>query len=237
MKQRRYDVRRVAVLLALVAAAVAATRSDATHRVIIDVLRAAERLIREHPQGGPVIFLVLAILSAMLAFFSSAVIVPIGVFVWGRAMTFALLWVGWTVGGAAGYWLSRTLGRRLARWLVPDAPVARYEAFVARAPWPQILLFQVALPSEIPSYVLGLVRYPFVRYLAAVTLAELPFAVTAVYLGEAFVNKQALALGAVAVLALAVSATAWHAFHDRVERSSAAGARDPHAGEQGLDGS
>ncbi|MHB1313398.1 MAG: TVP38/TMEM64 family protein [Gemmatimonadaceae bacterium] len=209
-------VRRVAIACLVAAFAIACSRSDAWHRVLLEVLGVAERLIHEHPQGGMLVFLGLAVLSAMLAFFSSAVFVPVGVYAWGAQVTLLLLWAGWIVGGVAGYWMARTLGRRLGRWLAPSESVARYDAFAARANWRVVLLFQLALPSELPSYVLGFVRYPFVRYLTAVMVAELPFAVIAVYLGDALLKRHALEIGITLAVALLLSTILWREIQRRL---------------------
>lgn len=209
MTHRWYVGRRALVLAAVVLIAVVVIRSDALHQAIIGAFGAAERVIEDHPVWGIGVFLLLAALSAVLAFFSSAVIVPVGVFVWGREATLLLLWAGWTAGGVSAYWLSRTLGRRVVQRLAPAAPVARYERFVRQAGWPLLLLFQLALPSEVTSCVLGLVNYNFWRYLAIVLLAELPFAATAVYLGEAFLRQRAISFGVVLAVAGALSAIAW----------------------------
>ncbi|MFM9013950.1 MAG: hypothetical protein ACKORK_10340, partial [Gemmatimonadota bacterium] len=70
-----------------------------------------------------------------------------------------LLWIGGVAGGAGGYWLARTLGRRAALRFLPPEPFHRYETFFAtRAQWRSILLFRLALQSELPSYVLGVLE-------------------------------------------------------------------------------
>jgi len=181
--------RRIAVLVAIVAVVVAVGRSDVLHHALMDVLAVAQRVMRAYPRAGMALFLVLSALSAMLSFFSSAAIVPVGVYVWGARTTSLLLWSGGVSGGIAGYWLARTLGRRVVKRLVPEAPFRRYETFFrTKAHWRSILLFRIALQSELPSYVLGLLRYPFRRYLPMIMLAELPYVLFAVYLGEAFIE-------------------------------------------------
>ena len=46
------------------------------------------------------------------------------------------------------------------------------------------------MPSEIPGYVLGLARYPFWKYLLALTITELPYAVVTIYLGASFIERR-----------------------------------------------
>ena len=45
------------------------------------------------------LFVLLAAISAVLAFFSSALLLPVAVFTWGSKVTFVLLWLGWLLGG------------------------------------------------------------------------------------------------------------------------------------------
>jgi uncharacterized membrane protein YdjX (TVP38/TMEM64 family) len=178
-----------------VLALVVLASSAQLHGWLVAFLPSVESLIRAQPLLGATVFVVFAALSAMLAFVSSAVIVPVGIFVWGKGVSMGLLLLGWVLGGVCAYALSRSLGRAAARTLVPAATLERYESRVSRqAPFGLVLLFQLAVPSEIPGYLLGLARYDFRKYLAAVTLAELPYAVATVYLGESFLERRFLVM-------------------------------------------
>jgi hypothetical protein len=100
--------------------------------------------------AGPAIFVALAAASAMLAFFSSAALVPAGVVAWGMPTTAALLSLGWLLGGLLSYGSARGLGRPLLAHLAPVEFLAKYERRVSRdTPFGVVLLFQLALPSEI----------------------------------------------------------------------------------------
>jgi membrane protein YqaA with SNARE-associated domain len=114
---------------------------------------------------------VLSVLSAIAFFLSSAVLVPVAVHSWGKPTTILLLWGSWMLGAAISYWIGRHPGRRLAKWLAPARKVAKYEKKIsANANFSLVLLFQLALPSEIPGYVLGTLRYPLGRYLGAAAI-------------------------------------------------------------------
>lgn len=203
--------RRIALLVVIAMLVALVARSDALHQAVLDVLAVVERLIREYPRSGMVVFLALTALSAMLAFFSSVALVPLGVYVWGPATTMILLLAGGSAGGIAGYWVSRTLGRRIVKRLVPGARLRKYEAFFGtRARWTTIMLFRIALQSELPSYVMGLVRYPFLRYLPMIVLGELPYVLAVVYLGEAFLQRNAALFIGVFVVTVALTLVAWH---------------------------
>ena len=70
------------------------------------------------------------------------------------------------------------------------------------------MLFQLAVPSEVPGWVLGALRYPFGKFLGAFAIAELPFAIGAVYLGEAFVHRRFVVLIAIALGGILLSTVA-----------------------------
>jgi uncharacterized membrane protein YdjX (TVP38/TMEM64 family) len=215
--------RRLLVLASVLAVVVAAASSDTIHDAIVGILEISRGLIETYPRGGMVLFLVLSALSAMLTFFSSSALVPIGVFAWGPERTALLLFVGGAIGGIGGYWLSRTLGRRIVGALFAAAPIARYEEYFQRhARWRTVLLFRFALQSELPSYVLGLVRYPFRRYLPIILLAEIPYVLLVVYLGESFLERNTLLFGTVLAGALILSLVAWRALQSEMHASETA---------------
>jgi hypothetical protein len=68
-----------------------------------------------------------------------------------------------------------------------------------------VLLFQLAVPSEIPGYVLGLAGCRFRTFVIAMALGELPFAIGAVYLGESFLDRNYALLLAIGITGIAFS--------------------------------
>lgn len=201
---------RAATLLAIIAVAAVALSLDAVHAPLLRLLHAAEPIIAAHPRLGAVVFVLLSAASAMLAFFSSAVLVPVALVVWDRWITIALLWLGWLLGGAVAYAVGRLLGGPLINTVGSARLIAFYQSRVsAGMRFPTVLLLQFALPSEIPGYLLGVLRVRFRTYLAALALVELPYAVGTVLLGESIVQQRAgwmLVLGAVGVGVTAVAA-------------------------------
>ncbi len=215
----RHDSRRLIVLLLLVALlALVLLLPSVFGRLSILTARAAA-IIEQHAILGAIVFLGLSIVSAMLAFFSTAALVPVAVSAWGKLMTLALLWLGWLGGGALSYGIGRYLGRRAVVHFVEPKRLARYERMARRlAGLPQILLLQLALPSEVPGYVLGILRCRPRTYLLALAIAELPFAIGAVYLGESFLHGNVLLFVIVAVVGITVSAWAARLLRRRLER-------------------
>jgi Uncharacterized conserved protein len=211
--------RRLFFLLLMFALMIAASLSDPVHNAFNAGLEKLKPVIRHHDVLGLLLFFALSTLSAIAFFFSTAVMVPVAVYTWGKAATILLLWTSWLLGGAISYSIGRRPGRRLARWVVPKKKVANYEKkFSAKASFPLVLLFQLAVPSEIPGYVLGTLRYDFWKFIAAAAIGELPFAVAAVYLGESFMRRQYLPLTAIALGGIVFSAAALYFLHKRIDQ-------------------
>jgi uncharacterized membrane protein YdjX (TVP38/TMEM64 family) len=201
---------RAAVAALLVLLVILSLFSAGAHRSVLRGLEEAERITTARPALAMGLIVALSALAAMLAFVSSWVLVPFAVFTWGPLVALLLLWTGWLLGGATSYAIGRFLGRPAVRWLVPARLLARYEdQFIRPLPFHVVLLVQMALPSEIPGYLLGVVRYSFVRYLAALGVVELAYGLVTVYLGEGFLERRALPiLAGITALALV---TVWAA--------------------------
>jgi membrane protein YqaA with SNARE-associated domain len=123
------------------------TLHDQTEQIIVWI----EALISRFPVLGMLVFVLLAMVSAMLAFFSSAVFAPIAIFAWGKTVTLMLLWLGWFLGGIVSYCIGRFLGRSVASMLIGEEKIANWRYQVqGRTRFVHILLFQAAVPSEIP---------------------------------------------------------------------------------------
>ena len=142
------------------------------------------RFAETHPVLGAAVFLLFSAVSAMLAFASSAVLVPPAVRVWGELATFLLLWGGWVLGAAAGFGVGRLMTPLLFR-AGYGKKLFKYRRFASREMgFPAVVLFCLAVPSELPGYLFGAARYPFLKFLAAMALAESAYALGLVLIGE-----------------------------------------------------
>lgn len=201
---RAFGSHRGAVLVLLTVSLVALASSSALHAGLMEVFAGSREIIAKYPVLGPAMFVLFAALSGMLAFVSSAFLLPVAVFNWGEPLTIVLLWTGWLMGGACSYAIGRFLGQPIVRRLSTGRMLRRMEGFVgSRSPFGMILLFQLALPSEIPGYVLGLARYSFPKYMLGLGIVELTHTVALVHLGASFVEQRVGSLVAVG-LALAL---------------------------------
>jgi len=184
------------------------------HAWLLSQFAAAEGLIRQQPAWGMVVFVALAAISAMIAFVSSAVLIPVAVYVWGPWMCFALLWAGWFLGGLAAYAIGRYLGRPIVHRLVRPAALERQERWArSRRSLIGIVLLQLAIPSDLAGYVFGLIRCPFLPFVGALALAEVPYALGAVYLGVSFVQRRIIPLLLLGLAGVLLSMVALRMYH------------------------
>jgi uncharacterized membrane protein YdjX (TVP38/TMEM64 family) len=207
-----------AIAIALVCTGLALlASSDALYSFVLRSVDLAESVIVAHPIWGISLFIILSALSAMLAFFSTAVITPVAVRTWGEPLSIVFLWAGWMIGGLCAYSVGRLLGRPVVRYITSPGALERFEQRIStRAPFGLVLLFQIALPSEVPGYVLGLVRYTFAKYLLVLAIAEIPFAVGTVYLGASFLERRTVLLIAIGITGALFCGWAFHALQKRL---------------------
>lgn len=214
---RVLPVRRIAWLLLLCAGLALLLSVDALHEALQRLLEAARPWIAAHPLPGAAAFVLLSALSAMLAFFSGAVLVPVAVYNWGMVATVALLWTGWLLGGACTFAIGRHLGRPLLHGLASERVIGFYRRRLdAEVGFATVLLLQLALPSEVPGYLCGLLRVRFATYLAALALAELPFVVGTVLLGESVLRQRSGWLLGLAFAGGVLMLVAWLALSRRL---------------------
>lgn len=184
--------------------------SDTVHDQIVAAIALAEPVMAQHPVLGALIFMGLAALSAMLLFFSGVLIVPIGVQTWGETGCFLLLWAGWCLGGLITYSIGRRLKRPAMQRMLRNGMIARYESRIPEGgSFLTAVLVQLAVPSDVSGYFFGLLGYPLRIYLGALMLAELPYALATVFLGNAFMQKQYVVLLSAAAMVLVALGLAW----------------------------
>ncbi|WP_047855679.1 TVP38/TMEM64 family protein [Archangium gephyra] len=209
--------KRVLLLLLVLGGLVLFASSDVFQSSLAWLLAKAGPVIQAHPFWGAALFILLSAFSAILAFFSSAVLVPVAIHTWGEAVCVLLLWCGWMLGGAGAYVIARAWGRPVVRRLVSNELFGRYEERISQhSSFGLVLLFQLAVPSEIPGYVLGLARYGLRRYLRVLAVAELPYAVGTVYLGSSLLAQRSFVLLALGLLGILFSTWALRALRRRL---------------------
>jgi uncharacterized membrane protein YdjX (TVP38/TMEM64 family) len=196
--------------------------SDGLFELSASAIAVAEASVDRHPVAGMLLFVLLAMTSAMLAFFSSAILVPVGISTWGSTVCFALLWIGWLLGGVVSFGIGRYFGEAVAPRLLGEQRLTNVRALVTRhTTYLHVVLFQAAVPSEIPGYVLGVLRYPFRLYLSALALTELPYALGTVYMGTSFLERRSLLLLTLGLAAMLLSVALYQVYRRRFGREPA----------------
>jgi uncharacterized membrane protein YdjX (TVP38/TMEM64 family) len=184
------------------------------HSVLETAVVGTAAIIERHPAAGVVVFVLLAAVSAMLAFFSSAIMVPIAVYRWGAGWACVLLLGGWLLGAVVSYGVGRFLGTPLLRRFVGRDRLAFYEKRInRRLSFSTVLLVQLAAPAEISGYLLGVVRYSFPVFLLTRLVGELPYAVGAVFLGEGLLDRRYWLIAVLGAIALAFVAWSLRRLH------------------------
>ncbi len=144
------------------------------------------------------LFLLINVLSVMFFFFSSILVVPIAVSVWGGLTTTALLLASWLLGAVFSYTIGRYAGYPILKYFVSSKKLDYYrDLFSKNSSLLLVFLLRLTLPSEIPGYALGIIRFNFQKYLWITILAEIPYAFVTVYAIQAILNKDSIVLGVI----------------------------------------
>lgn len=156
-----------------------------------DVLVMSGNFIDVHPLLSIVIFFLIAVISTLFSFFSSVFLVPLAINSWGNMLTFLLLIGGWFTGGIIAYFIGKYLGRRIVLYFTSPEKIKYYENLISsKMKFSLVLLFRMATPDEIPSYLLGILHYNFLKYSLATFLVQIPVALGAVYASRFFIDRQ-----------------------------------------------
>lgn len=160
-----------------------------------------------------VVFIGLGTLSTLLSSFSSVPLVPIAIIVWGNIPTALYLFSGWILGDMLSYFVGFYAGNPLARRLLPMEKVESYRNKIPPdAEFKLVFLFIMSMPSEIPNYVLGTLRYNFWKYLVVMFFGELIFAFLTAYAGQALVEKKPILFFGSILLLVALFSYAFYLF-------------------------
>jgi uncharacterized membrane protein YdjX (TVP38/TMEM64 family) len=215
--------RRLAASSILIAVVTLLILSDGVHHLLLSVLRTAQDVAVAYPWAAAGLVVLFAAIGAMVAFVSSWLVLPFAVFTWGPVQALLLLWLGWFLGGITCYALGRFIGRPAVGWLAKPEILAQYEQRVShRSTFGLILLLQLGLPSEIPGYLLGLVRYPFGWYVVALSLAELVHGVPAVLLGAGLLERRTAFVAVVVAVMVVLTLSAAYGLRRRLLPHTAA---------------
>lgn len=149
-----------------------------------------QSLMTENHFLGIVAFIAIESISVMIAMFSS---VPFGIAaisIWGKLNTFTYSMIGGMIGASIGYFIGAHALYLLIKKIIPAKEIEYYRKTIAtKSSFWLILLFRLAVPVEISNYALGIIKYPFGKYLLATAIAYLPFYIITIFASQAFINQ------------------------------------------------
>lgn len=210
--------KRLALLLVGAVAGFLLLTQGPLYDAFLALMHGVERVARGAGAFAPAAFVALAMISALMAPFSSLALVPGAVLAWGREPAFALLSLGWVLGSLGSYAIGRFAGERLLHRFIPHARIevlteriGAHRAFVAGT------LARVVLPSE-AGYAYGLVRWNFPQYVVMTLLAEIPVAALVVYGSDALLEKRGSWFVGILIIATLVLIATWLLVHLRRQR-------------------
>jgi uncharacterized membrane protein YdjX (TVP38/TMEM64 family) len=119
---------------------------------------AIEEMIEKHAIWGMIIYIIILILSIVVAPISAMPLIPIGSRLWGVAMTTTLSVIGWTIGAMIAFYLAKKLGRPYVAKILPLKKIEKIERMIPEQNifW-TIFFFRAITPFAGLSYVFGLV--------------------------------------------------------------------------------
>ena len=214
------DKQKNTILIALaIIVAVLFWYSAALQNAFYGAVEIIDKYMEQNYLLGASAFVGLAALSAFLSPFSSVPIVPAAVLLFGTWQTFVLLLSGWALGGIVGYGIGRYLGAPILGKFIFFKKINGYlNELPDQKEFGIILLFRLALPAEIPGYVLGILRFSFWKYILITLLAEAPFALITVYASEALVNLQPARFTALLVFGIVLFLGLLWAFKRKIKK-------------------
>jgi uncharacterized membrane protein YdjX (TVP38/TMEM64 family) len=142
------------------------------------------------------LYVLILVVSIVVAPVSALPLLPIASNVFGWVVAGWLSVVGWLIGSAIAFILSRRYGRPLVEKVVSLDKIGKIEKMIPEENlfW-SIVFLRMSVPVDILSYVLGLFSHvKFRTYMLASLIGIIPFAFVFSYLGTLGIYYQLLAL-------------------------------------------
>jgi uncharacterized membrane protein YdjX (TVP38/TMEM64 family) len=191
--------------------------SSEFQNIFFSYVEIISNFFREHTIIGAVVFVLISGVAVILFPFSSVPLIPSAIMVWGNMLTVCMLIFGWFFGGWSAYFIGGYASKKIISRYFDAEKIEFYKNKISsRAQFWFVILFRLAIPSEITGYTLGVIRYPLGRYLIATLLTEIPFAFAAVYLGTVLIEGRFLLFALLLVFVAAMAALASYFFHRKI---------------------
>jgi uncharacterized membrane protein YdjX (TVP38/TMEM64 family) len=188
MKIHASTLRRLAILLGVMAAIVLFWRFTGLHEIFLEFVVFLEKVARRSGPGGMLAFLTLSTFASSIGPFTVVPLVPSAVRVWGVPTTAFLMMFGGLLGATLTYTIGRFAGERVLKLFVRPARLARWKETVPkRAAFFMALAIKFALPAEV-GYAFGIVRFGLLKYLLVTFISYVPIIAAIIWGSRAFVE-------------------------------------------------
>ncbi len=139
---------------------------------------------------GPLVFVGVQVLQVVVTPISHYGVGLMGGFLYGPWLGALYNWIGRVIGHLCAYWISRLLGRRVAKRFVSPRALQVYDHYVSDKSLMLFLIYFLPLfPDDEISYLVGLSRMQFRWFLLANLFGHVGGALSLAYLGNGINTK------------------------------------------------
>lgn len=162
-------------------------------------------------------YIAILVAAVVLMPLTAMFIISIATGIMGPLATALLSVVGWTLGAAIAFLISRYVGRSVVEKRID---LSKIDAYIDRMPHDSQFLFivilRLTLPVDLVSYALGLTKsLSFTSYIAATALGVVWFSFAFAYLGDAFINREVFLFLEITLASLLMFTIAWYFLHSK----------------------
>ena len=218
---KKFLEKRILVIISLVALAFVILYSLDIEKIFNDALQSSSQLAGRSRLIGALVFVFFSAVSVLLSLFSSAPMVPLANISFGNLSTIVLLLTGWILGDAAAYFIGSSAGYPILSRFMSSQKLEQYKNRIPEnVQFWFVLVFRLAIPAEITGYTLGVIRYPFAKYILASFISEIPFALLLVYSSQALIDKKLISFISLVSLAILLLSLTFIIFKNNLKKNN-----------------
>ena len=161
---------------------------------------------------GVIIYLIIIILSIVVAPISAIPFIPVASNLWGWRTTALLSILGWTIGAMIAFTLARKYGIDLVKNLIDLKKIQKLEKLIPEENiFLTIVLLRMVTPVDGVSYFFGLFsKVPFKKFTLATIIGITPFSFIIAYLGTVPFSYQILVFSIMFIVLFSGLVTAYY---------------------------
>ena len=155
--------------------------------LVKDSLGFLQSVVRESSGWGMALYVIFLAVAVVIPFFNFPVFFLAGA-LWHPLVAAALGVLGWSLGAAIVFFVSRTIKRPLLQKFISLNKIEEYEQGISQIEkFGNIILLRIFIPVDVLSYALGFfTSVPFTRYMFATIIGVTPLAIIFSYGGYTF---------------------------------------------------